>query len=90
MNKIEVENTLSKVLNYPMTDIKKNGGAWLVNVSKPSNYDTLDNNQKKSLNEQINKMIEQKYQFINYNGLNRNILESLTANHTFNPFDNKE
>ncbi len=88
-NKIEVENTLSKVLNYPITDVKKNGGAWLVNVSKPSNYDTLDNNQKKSLNEQINKMIEQKYQFINYNGLNRNLLESLTANHSFNLFDNK-
>jgi hypothetical protein len=85
----DIENTLHKVLNLPLENIRTNGGAWLVNVKKPSNFDTLSNNQQKSLNAQINLMISQKYQFINYNGLNRRIVEALTKNHTHNMFDNK-
>lgn len=85
----DIENTLHKVLNLPIENIRTNGGAWLVNVKKPSNFDTLSNNQQKSLNAQINLMISQKYQFINYNGLNRRIVEALTKNHTHNMFDNK-
>jgi hypothetical protein len=85
----DVENTLHKVLNLPLENIRTNSGAWLVNASKPSNFNTLSNNQQKSLNSQINLMISQKYQFINYNGLNRRIVEALTKNHTHNMFDNK-
>ena len=85
----DVEHTLHKVLTLPLENIRTNGGAWLVNASKPSNFETLSNNQQKSLNAQINLMISQKYQFINYNGLNRRIVEALTKNHTHNMFDNK-
>jgi hypothetical protein len=85
----DVEHALHKVLNLPLENIRTNGGAWLVNVKKPSNFNTLSNNQQKSLNSQINLMISQKYQFINYNGLNRRIVEVLTKNHTHNMFDNK-
>lgn len=85
----DIENTLHKVLNLPLENIRTNGGAWLVNVNQASNFDRLNSNQQKSLNAQINLMIAQKYQFINYNGLNRRIVEALTKNHTHNMFDNK-
>ena len=85
----DVEHALHKVLNLPLENIRTNGGAWLVNVKRASNFNTLTNNQQKSLNSQINLMISQKYQFINYNGLNRRIVEALTKNHTHNMFDNK-
>jgi chemotaxis protein histidine kinase CheA len=85
----ETEGSLAQILSLPLEYIRKNNGAWLVNASKPSNFETLSNNQKKSLNEQIETMIERKYQFINYNGLTRNIAEALTNNFTKNIFDDK-
>jgi hypothetical protein len=36
-----VANTLSQVLSLPINNINENNGAWLVNVSKQSNYETL-------------------------------------------------
>lgn len=83
-----VANTLSQVLSLPINNINENNGAWLVNVSKQSNYETLTVAEQKSLNAQIDLMIAQKYQFINYNGLRRGSVENLTNNHTFNLFDN--
>jgi len=85
----DTEGSLAQILSLPLEYIRKNNGAWLVNASKPSNFETLSNNQKKSLNEQIEMMIERKYQFINYNGLTRNIAEALTNNFTKNIFDDK-
>ena len=41
------------------------------------------------LNEQIDEMIRAKYQFINYNGLQKHHLDDLTNNGKTNPFDNK-
>ena len=60
----------------------------MVNVSKPSNFNDLNDEDKKALNEQINEMIRSKYNDINYNGLNDNIMDGLTSNGTKNPFDN--
>jgi hypothetical protein len=81
--------TLSKVLSISVEFIKKNGGAWLVNMKKKSNFDTLDSAEKKSLGLQLNEMISYKYKFINYNGgIRKSHLAVLTKNNTINPFDN--
>jgi len=69
--------------------ITENGGAWLVNVTKKSNYDSLTTKQQESLDEQLSNMIRAKYKFINYNGLRLKRLEDLTLRGTINPFDNK-
>ena len=84
-----VSQTISAILNLPLDYIKKKKGAWFINTSKPSNYKELSKNDadKKSLEEQLNKMIESKYKFINYNGLNSNKLKEITNNFTINPFD---
>ena len=67
----------------------KNEGAWFINVKKEPNYSSLSFEDQKKINEQIDKMIAYKYEFINYNGLRSSHLNSLSLNDTINPFSNK-
>lgn len=53
------------------------------------NYESLTTQEKISLNNQIDKMIEVKYEFLNYNGLRKSHLTGLTNNGKKNPFSNK-
>ena len=87
----ELEQKLSYVLNISLNYIQKRGGAWMINVGKPPNFDTLETHEVKSLNEQIDEMISSKYQFINYNsGRGLNGLEKLKKHEgVSNPFENK-
>ena len=78
--------TLSSILGISIDYIKRRKGAWLVDVSKPPN--TLTTNDMKSLDEQLNEMIQNKYQFIHYNGLRDRRLKQLTENFDKNLFDN--
>ena len=84
----ELADTLSQVLSLPLDFIHKNGGAWMVNMTKPANYDQLSALDKVKLETQIDQMILQKYRFINYNGLRASKLTEMTENNTINPFDN--
>ena len=82
-------SSLSNLLNLKEDYIRKNKGVWLVNMKKKSNYESLNNEERLSLDKQLNEMIRGKYQFINYNGLRDSHLNSLSNNDTINPFDNK-
>lgn len=88
-DKEEVIDALSKILSITSDFIRKNGGAWLVNVKKPSNFNDLSTDEKKSLDLQINEMITYRYKFINYNGLRNSHLKDLTRDYSVNPFDDK-
>jgi hypothetical protein len=79
---------ISKVLNLPMDYIHKKNGAWFIDIRKPSNYPGLSAEDKNSLDTQLDKMIENKYIFINHNGLRFEKLKQLTENYTINLFDN--
>jgi hypothetical protein len=74
----------SKWVNY----IKRHKGVWLVNVTKPTNYEELSTPDKKSLNDQLDEMIQLKYRFINYNGLRRSKFKEMTMDFSINIFDN--
>ena len=80
---------LSTSLNIPRATVEKNKGAWLIDVKKPSNFASLSSSDQESIDAQLDVMIRSKYQDINYNGLNANIMKTLTENGTKNPFDNK-
>jgi hypothetical protein len=80
--------TMSAVLNLPREYISKQSGAFFINVSKKSNYDSLSDRNKILLDDQLNEMIKQKYKFINYNGLRDKGMKELTSNYTRNIFDN--
>ena len=87
-NNRELVEPLSAVLGLKVEYIERNKGAWLVNVSKPSNYATLSTSDKSSLNNQLDLMIQNKYTFINYNGLRRDNFAKMTQNFEKNIFDN--
>ena len=78
--------TLSAILTLPREFITRQRGAWLVNVKKPSNYESLNRDQRGSLDEQLNAMIDVKYTFINYNGMRMSHLKTLSADFSKNPF----
>ena len=87
-NNEELKRIMSGILNLDQEYISKQRGAWFVNIQKPSNYNELTDLEKKSLESQLNRMIENKYTFIKYNGLRTDKLSKLTSGFTKNIFDN--
>ena len=86
---------LSNILSIPESSVKKRKGAWMVNITKESNFDTLSDDDKKNLNDQVDEMIRSKYIDVNYNGLLETNIDSKLKipDGTFksgkeNPFDN--
>jgi hypothetical protein len=84
----ELIDVLSYTLSLDVNTIKKNGGAWMVNVKRKANFEKLSPAEKKSVDTQLNEMIRYKYRFINYNGIRMSNLKSFTKDFTINPFDN--
>ena len=82
-------DTLSKVLGIKKSYITKNGGAWLINSQKESNFHELNTLERDSLDKQINVMIDNKYKFLNYNGIRNKTLAELSNDYDINIFDNK-
>lgn len=82
-------DTISGTMGVSKEFIEKYNGAWMIDVSKPSNYKELTANEQSTLDIQLNEMIRYKYTDLNYNGLNMNKINELTHNQTINPFDNK-
>jgi hypothetical protein len=80
---------LSQVLGLPQTFIRERGGAWLVNVTKKSNFKLLSDNDQKNIDEQLDTMIRAKYKDYNYNGLRESHMVEMTQGGKINPFDNK-
>jgi superfamily II DNA or RNA helicase len=78
--------TLSAILTLSREFITRQRGAWLVNVKKPSNYESLNRDERISLDEQLSAMIEVKYTFLNYNGMRMSNLKTLSADFSKNPF----
>ena len=69
--------------------LKDNNGAWIANGEQETNYDSLSPEEKRSLDKQINEMIAAKYEFINYNGLQKKKYLEITDNKKINPFSGK-
>ena len=74
---LHIEKALSEVLNLSVAHIRKKGWVWMVNVKKPSNFESLSAKDQKSIDTQINIMMQHKYTFINYNGIRHNHLDNL-------------
>lgn len=66
--------------------LKKYKNIWLIQEGTP-NYNTLDSTSKQQIQELIRLLITMKYNFINYNGINKNSWEKLKKNQS-NPFHN--
>jgi hypothetical protein len=69
--------------------ITKHKGVWVPMPNRHPNFDSLTGVQQQQIVDQINHIIEKRYNFINYNGIQRQHLNDLTKEGTINPFDNK-
>ena len=86
----ELTDILATILNISSEFISKYKGAWLVNVNKPSNYETeLTARERASVDKQITEMISSKYEFVNYNGIHTEYIKKWSKDYAQNPFDNK-
>ena len=80
-------SNLALKIGIPKKIIKKLNGCFLINFNKPKpNYDSLPRLLKERLAEQIDTMINSKYEFVHTNGLTANQLDRMESN---NYFDNK-
>lgn len=90
----EMLEQLHAILHISRAFIKKQGGAWFVNVQKKSNFNDLSVEEHATLDKQLTEMIKHKYYFLNYNGLRMRSLEtksffSSAIKKKENPFDNR-
>jgi len=69
--------------------LRKQKRVWVINENKEPNYEKLSPANQRSLNKQLDAMIQTKYEFIHYNGLNNNKMNKITHKNTINPFNNK-
>ena len=65
----ETDRLRARAMGVPLPIIKKNSGIWNVDNEKGTPYEALTPNEQKLLNAQINVLMEEKYEFISYNGL---------------------
>ncbi len=81
---------LSRALKIPEEYVSKKKGAWMVDVTKKeNNFDTLKDQEKTEVDEQLDLMIRGKYYDINYNNPRlMSVLKQMSSNFTKNPFDN--
>ena len=88
-NDVSQAKTLADLTQLPIEYIVQNKGIWLSDSTKNPNYSDLKTNEQKNIDDQVSMLINIKYSFINYNGLNWNTMRSLSKKGTINPFDNK-
>ena len=76
-------------LKIPDDIIKKHKGIWIpIKHDGKMNYDTLDSQSQEQITNQMHSMIQNRYNFINYNGLQEKSIRKM-VNDNENPFDNK-
>lgn len=82
------EKTCKEKTGIDLRIIRKNGGCWISDPNKTSNYSSLSTKNKEEINIQIEYLIKKKYKFIHYNGLQNIHLDKMESMNE-NPFDNK-
>lgn len=88
-NKSEVKY-ISYLFKVSEKLITTNGGVWINSMNEASNYDVLNDIERKQINNQIDEQIDKDYEFIAYNGLRMDKLQKMINNsEDGNMFSNK-
>lgn len=88
----ELAESLSRFLQIDKMFIIENGGVWVFNETKDSNFESLSSSDQIAIDKQLSHMIDTRYTFINYNGLKKDKIEKMMTGSNkekINPFDNK-
>jgi hypothetical protein len=67
--------------------VKKHKGLWIPDHKKASNFTRLNAEQQKEITDQTHDVIENRFNFINFDGLRRESIKKMVEHG--NPFDNK-
>lgn len=88
-NNENIISILAKALQISTDEVKKRKGAWMVDINKPSNFNTLSSENQAAIDIQIQEMINNKYKNIHYNANNLNsIIKTMIQQiNGGNPFD---
>jgi len=78
---------LARVLSLETDYVRRNGGAWLVDIRKEANYANLSGEEQKKIDQQLEAMIRAKYTNITFT-MQEGELRTLSGNFSRNPFDN--
>lgn len=70
---------LEQILGLAPEIIAAQGGGWMPNPDKPSNWDTLSDESRASIRAQQNAHLNSRFKFIHYNGVTPTILSQLSA-----------
>jgi len=71
---------LTETMGLPIDLIKKKRGAWVPDPTLPSNWQVLSSIEQTAITEQINRHIETRFTFINYNGLTEKRIREWACN----------
>lgn len=85
------KSTLEDIMRFVSLDkdfIEHAGGLWMPLPENPHNFDSMPPELQNMIHMQIDTMIQNRFQFINYNGLTRKKLQSIVDESGGNPFDN--
>jgi hypothetical protein len=74
---------LLNVMKMSRTLIQRRKGAWVPIPEKPSNFDTLPGSDKDQIRLQIEEYIQERFQFVNYNGLRGETVRDWACNHPY-------
>lgn len=93
----------SKVLNIPVSHLKKAKQIWVPDFTKPANYDTLSPSERTEIRDQVEAILvydplykkkakaiqkDGRFWFINYNGITASDLKELACQKPNSAFDN--
>jgi hypothetical protein len=82
---------LTEVLGLPEALVAQQGGGWVPDPNRPSNWDTLSDVNKQSIRNQIQIHLEFRFKFIHYNGVSPATLSLMAyrdMEQNTSPFDN--
>jgi hypothetical protein len=68
---------LTEVLGLPADLIRKQGGGWVPNPDRPSNWETLSTTDRESIRSQQRAHLNHRFRFIHYNGVSPKLLSQL-------------
>jgi hypothetical protein len=66
-------------LGLPEALVRKQGGGWVPDPDKPSNWETLSSENKESVRAQQRAHLNHRFKFIHYNGVTPTVLSQLAA-----------
>jgi len=70
---------LTQALGLPPAVVTAQGGGWIPNPDKPSNWETLSDEVKEAIRGQQSAHLNHRFKFIHYNGVTPTVLSQLAA-----------